>query len=111
MLLFPSLREVFVYFLLFAQLCVDRCSTHSTTFEIKRHYVTVEEEHMKCRMCAQTRLFDNVTIFLTQQCAAADQTNWMMRIHQLKSEMDVEQQGRVGDDPKKRTRMRLQDGR
>ena len=52
---------------------------------------------MKCRMCAQTRPFDKVTIFLTQQCPAADQTNWMMRIQQLKSERGVEQQGRVGD--------------
>ena len=57
--------------------------------------MTVEE--VKCRMCAQTRLFDKVIIFLTQQCPAADQTNWMMRVQQLKSEMDVEQQGRVGD--------------
>ena len=52
---------------------------------------------MKCRMCAQTRPFDKVTIFLTQQCPAADQTNWMMRIQQLKNEMDVEQQERAGD--------------
>ena len=42
-------------------------------------------------------LSDKVTIFLTQQRPAAGQTNWMMRIQQLKNEMDVEQQGRVGD--------------
>ena len=63
----------------------------------KKHYVTVEKEHMKCRMCAQTRPLDKVTIFLTQQCPAADQMNWMMRIQQVKNEMDVEQHGGVGD--------------
>ena len=60
---------------------------------------------MKCIMCAQTRPFDKgrrglsikVTIFLTPQCPAEDQTNWMMRIQQLKNEMDVEQQERAGD--------------
>ena len=76
-----------------------RCRQHNKEIVTKnrRHYVTVEKEHMKCRMCAQTRPFDKVTIFLTQQCPAADQTNWMMRIQQLKSEMDVDKQGRVGD--------------
>ena len=58
-------------------------------------HLEVEKEHVKCRMCAQTRPFDKATTFLTQQCPAADQTNWMMRIQQLKNEMDVEQ-GRVG---------------
>ena len=96
----------------------DRCRQHSkeVVAENKRHYVTVEKEHMKYRICAQTRPFNKVTIFLTQQCPAADQTNWMMGIQQLKNEMDVEQQGRVGDngtcwsykrirhDPKKRTK-------
>ena len=62
-----------------------------------KDYVTVEKEHMKCRMCAQTRPFDKVTIFLTQQCTAADQTDWMMRIQHVKNEMDVERQGRAGD--------------
>ena len=52
---------------------------------------------MKCSMCAQTRPFDKVTIFLTQQCPAADQANWMMRIQQVKKEKDVERQGRSGD--------------
>ena len=48
---------------------------------------------MKCS--AQTRLFDEVTNLL--DTTGAHQTNWMMRIQQLKNEMDVEQQGRVGD--------------
>ena len=75
------------------------CRQHNEEIvaENKRHCVTVEKEHVKCRMCAQTRPVDKVTIFLTQQCPAADQTNWMMSIQQLKNEMDVEQQGRVGD--------------
>ena len=66
--------------------------------ENKRHYVTVEREHMKCMMCAQTKPFDKVTIFLTQQCPAADQTHWELRIQQLKSEADKEQQGRMARD-------------
>ena len=76
-----------------------RCRQHNKEIiaENKGHHVTVEKEHMKCSMCEQTRPFDKVTIFSTQQCPAADQTNWMMRIQHLKSEMDVEQQGRVGD--------------
>ena len=75
-----------------------RCSTTMKSLRMNKiHYVMVEKEHMKCRMCAQTRPFDKVTIFLTQQCPAADQTNWMVRIQQPKNEMDVEQQGRVGD--------------
>ena len=56
-----------------------------------------EGAHEKCRKCAQTRPFDKATIFLTQQCPAADQTNWMVRIQQLKSEMGIEQQERAGD--------------
>ena len=76
-----------------------RCRQHKKEIvaENKRHHVTVEKEHMKCRLCAQTRPCDKVTIFLTQQCPAADQTNWMLRTQQMKNEMDVEQQGRVGD--------------
>ena len=58
--------------------------------ESKRHHVMVEEEHIKCRICAQTRPFDKVTIF-------ADQTIWTVRIQQLKSEMGTEQQERAGD--------------
>ena len=52
---------------------------------------------VKSMMCAQTRPFGKAAIFLTQQCPAVDQTNWMMRIQQVKNEMDAEQQGRVGD--------------
>ena len=59
-----------------------RCRQHDKEIdaENKKHFVTVEKEHIKCRMVVQTRPFDKVTIFLTQQCRAADQTNWMMRI-------------------------------
>ena len=99
-----------------------RCRQHNREIgtESKKHYVMVEKEHMKCMMCAQTRPFDKTTIFLTQQWPAA-QTNWMVRIQQLKSEMGIEQQERAGDirsllckrtrrGPKKR-RMKRQDGR
>ena len=77
-----------------------RCKQHNreTNEKNKRHYVTVEREHMKCMMCAQTKPFDKVTIFLTQQCPAASQANWELRIQQLKSEMDKEQQGQVAKD-------------
>ena len=53
---------------------------------------------MKCMMCAQTKPFDRVTIFLTQQCPAENQAHWELRIQQLKSEMDKEQQGRAAKD-------------
>ena len=77
-----------------------RCKQHNreTSEEDKRHYVTVEREHMKCMMCAQTKPFDKVTIFLTQQCPAANQAHWELRIQQLKSEMDKEQQGQAAKD-------------
>ena len=71
-----------------------RCRQHNkeTVAENNRHFVTVEKEDTKCS--AQTRPFDEVTNLLD---TTAHQTNWMMRIQQLKNEMDVEQQGRVGD--------------
>ena len=53
---------------------------------------------MKGMMCAQTKPLDKVTIFLAQQCPAADQTHWELRSQQLKSEMGNEQQGRVARD-------------
>ena len=74
-------------------------------------------------MYAQTRPFDKATVFLAQQCPAADQTNWMVRIQQLKNEMGIEQQERAGTyeacwdykrtrrDPKKKRRMKRQDRR
>ena len=48
-----------------------RCRQHNKEIvaEHTRHNVTVEKEHMKCRMCAKTKQFDKVTIFLTQQCS------------------------------------------
>ena len=77
-----------------------RCKQHNreTSEKNKRHYVTLKREHMKCMMCAQTKPFDKVTIFLTQQCPAANQAHWELRIQQLKSEMDKEQQGQVAKD-------------
>ena len=47
-----------------------RCKQHNKEIdaENKKHNVTLEKEHMKCRTCAQTRPFDMVAIFLTQQC-------------------------------------------
>ena len=77
-----------------------RCRQHNReiSLESKRHYVTVEREHMKCMMCAQTKPFDKVTTILTQQCPAADQAHWELRIQQLKSETDKEQQGRAARD-------------
>ena len=77
-----------------------RCRQHNreTTADNKRHLVTVEREHMRCLMCAQTKPVDKVTIFLTQHCPATDQTNWKLRFQQLKSEMDMDQQERAPRD-------------
>ena len=64
--------------------------TDQTRMQIaqQRHYVTVKREHMNCMMCAQMKSFDKLTIFLAQQCPAAEQTYWELRIQHLKSETD-----------------------
>ena len=63
---------------------------------VKQKILRVENERMKCGMCAQTRPCDKVTLFFPMRRSKSDELD-DENIQQSKSDMDVEQRGRVGD--------------